>query len=100
MAMRTFVQRNILAKRIKGTVTIIMSARIVLSVDQTIVRTPMALTRKLIVAMYELQVMKIFVRLKILVEWMKVTVIPIVNVKVTSIVDTKIAHHLTWCCMV
>ena len=52
MAMRTFVQRNILVKRIKETVTIIMSARIILSVDQTIVRTPMALTRKLIVAMY------------------------------------------------
>ena len=76
-----------LVLKMKEIVILMMSVKMVLFVDQTIVQLHLVLTLKLIVVINQLLEMKIFVHLEFLVEKMKEIVILIVNVKATTFVD-------------
>ena len=75
-----------LVLKIKEIVTFIMSVKMVLFVDQTIVQNHSVLILKLIVVINHLLEMNIFVHQEFLVEKMKEIVILIVNVKATTFV--------------
>ena len=77
----------ILVLKMKEIVIHMMSVKMVLFVDQTIVQLHLVLTLKLIVVINQLLEMKIFVHLEFLVEKMREIVTPIVNVKATTSVD-------------
>ena len=77
--------------KMKEIVILMMSVKMVFSVDQTIVQLHLVLTQNLIAAINQLLEMKIFVHLEFLVEKMKEIVILIVNVKATIFVDQTTA---------
>ena len=84
-----------LVLRMKEIVIHIMSVKIILYVDQTIVQPHLALSLKLIAVMMLLLEMKTFVQLKILVDKMKEIVIQIMCVKLVLFVDQTIVQlHL------
>ena len=84
-----------LALKIKEIVVLMMSVKMFFFVDQTIVQLHLDLTLKLIAVINQLLEMNIFAHLEFLVEKMKVTVIPIMNVKAITFVDqTTVQHHL------
>ena len=79
----------------KEIVMLMMSVKMVLLVDQTIVQLHLILTLKLIVVIIQLLEMKIFVQLEVLVEKMKEIVMLMMSVKMVSFVDqTIVQFHL------
>ena len=63
LEMNVFVHLESLVEKIKGTVMLIMSVKMVLCVDQTIVQLHLALTLKLIVVINQLLEINIFAHL-------------------------------------
>ena len=95
LEMKIFVHLESLVEKIKGTVMLIMSVKMVLFVDQTIVQTLLDFILNLIVVMSQLLEMNIFVHLEFLVEKMKEIVIQTLNVKATTFVDqTTVQFYL------
>ena len=74
----------------KEIVMLMMSVKMVLLVDQTIVQLHLVLTLKLIVVINQLLEMNIFVHLEFLVEKMKEIVMLMMNVRMVFIVDQTI----------
>ena len=83
-----------LVLKMKEIVMLMMSVKMVLLVDQTIVQLHLILTLKLIVVINQLLVMKIFVHLEFFVGRMKAIVILMMNVKMILHVGQTIAHLL------
>ena len=84
-----------LVLKMEEIVIFMMSVKMVLFVDQTIVQLHSVLTLKLIVVINKLLEMKIFVHLELLVEKVKEIVILIVNVKAAFFADiTTVQFHL------
>ena len=78
--------------KMKEIVIIMMSVKMVLFVDQTIVQLHLVLTQKLIVVINQQLEMNIFVLLEIFVEKMKEIVILKMSVKMVLVVGQIIAH--------
>ena len=84
-----------LVLKMKDIVILMMSVKMVLLVDQTIVQFLLVLTQKLIVVIIQLLEMKIFVHLEFLVEKMKEIAIFMKSVKMVLTVDQIIVQlHL------
>ena len=83
-----------LVLKMKEIVIIMMSVKMVLFVDQTIVQLQLFLTMKLIVVINQLLEMKIFVHLEFLVEKMKEIVIQMINAKMVIFVPSCAHLHL------
>ena len=81
-----------LVLKMKEIVMLMMSVKMVLLVDQTIVQLHLALTLNLIAVIAQLLEMKIFVQLELLVEKMKEIVILMMSVKMVLSVDQTIVH--------
>ena len=84
-----------LVPKMKEIVMLMMSVKMVLLVDQTIVQLHLLLTLKLIVVINQFLEMKIFAYLEFFAEKMKEIVIQTLNVKATTFVDqTTVQLHL------
>ena len=81
LAMNIFVQLEFLAEKMKEIVILMMSVKMVFSVDQTIVQLHLVLTQNLIAVINQLLAMNIFVQLEFLVEKMKEIVIKVSGAK-------------------
>ena len=85
--MKIFVHLEFLVEKMKEIVIPMMSVKMVLLVDQTIVHLLLVLTLKLIAVFKQPLEMKIFVHLEFFVEKMKEIVILMMNVKMVLFVD-------------
>ena len=84
-----------LVLKMKEIVMLMISVKMVLHVDQTIVQLHLVLTQKWIVVINQLLEMNIFVHLEFLVEKMKEIVILMMSVKMVLLVDPTIVQlHL------
>ena len=83
-----------LVLKMQEIVMLMMSVKMVLSVDQTIVQLHLVLTLKLIVVINQLLEMKIFVYLEFIVGKMKEIVMLMMNVRMALVVDqTTVQLH-------
>ena len=89
-----FVHLEFLVEKMKEIVMLMMSVKMVLSVDQTIVQFHLGLTLKLIAVINQLLDMKIFVQLEFLVEKMKEIVMLMMSVKMVFFADPTIVQLL------
>ena len=83
-----------LVLKMKEIVMLMMSVKMVLFVDRTIVQLHLVLTSKLIVVINQHLEMNIFVHLEFLVEKMKEIVMLMMSVKMVFIVDQTIVQLL------